>query len=237
MKITSIFLSVEGEVNYHRQGDWTVFIRFAGCSAKCNYCDTRYSWSGGEEMSANEIVSQVERLAEGIIKVKLTGGEVFEQDGPAFRSLISRLVRRGFHISIETNGLYDVVGWVDDIWDNGDSPKTFEEQISFVVDYKLPSAGAVSEKMNLQYFKRLSNKDTIKFVISDRKDFDCAMSVVNDLWDVTLAEVYFSPCIDKIHPKTLFEWMKNSKCPRYNVGYNLQIHKFIFSSDWRAEEK
>ncbi len=49
-KINDIFWSAQGEgLN---SGVSAIFIRLAGCSLRCPYCDTRGAWSGGRAMSA-----------------------------------------------------------------------------------------------------------------------------------------------------------------------------------------
>jgi 7-carboxy-7-deazaguanine synthase len=49
MQITEIFLSIQGEGL--QSGLPTLFIRFSGCNLRCTYCDTKYSYEGGNEMT------------------------------------------------------------------------------------------------------------------------------------------------------------------------------------------
>ena len=54
LRITEIFYSLQGEAN--TAGLPTVFIRLTGCPLRCTYCDTTYSFEGGERKSLEEII-------------------------------------------------------------------------------------------------------------------------------------------------------------------------------------
>jgi len=118
MRIAEIFRSIQGEGRL--TGAESVFIRTCGCNLRCRYCDTRYgSWAPeGEDLSIDEVLAQVERLAaqspaaedagtqgaekKRIAHVVLTGGEpmLFAELIP----LAAGLRRGGMHITIETAG-------------------------------------------------------------------------------------------------------------------------------------
>ncbi len=103
LKIREVFWSAQGEGL--RSGVSSLFVRLAGCSLRCPYCDTRAAWRGGRECGAAEIVRRVEALAADRCRaqVVLTGGEPLEQDlGP----LVAALRRRRRFLAIETNGLH-----------------------------------------------------------------------------------------------------------------------------------
>ncbi len=103
LKISEIFWSFQGEGL--RTGEPSIFIRLAGCSLRCPYCDTKYSWDKGVGMSIQEIMITVNDLKKNypVSQIVITGGEPFEQD---LSDLIEGLKRENFFISIETNGLY-----------------------------------------------------------------------------------------------------------------------------------
>ena len=54
LRITEIFYSLQGEAN--AAGLPTVFIRLTGCPLRCSYCDTTYSFEGGERQSLDDII-------------------------------------------------------------------------------------------------------------------------------------------------------------------------------------
>src|SRR3546814_7231554 len=75
LKITEIFLSVQGESS--SVGWPTVFVRLTGCPLRCHYCDTAYAFHGGQWQSLDAIVAEVARL--GAHHVCVTGGEPLAQ--------------------------------------------------------------------------------------------------------------------------------------------------------------
>jgi 7-carboxy-7-deazaguanine synthase len=102
-KISNIFWSAQGEgLN---SGISSVFIRLAGCSLRCPYCDTRGSWRGGRDMSVPEIATAVAGLQAATpgARVVITGGEPLEQD---LQGLVRSLRRRRYVVAVETNGLH-----------------------------------------------------------------------------------------------------------------------------------
>jgi organic radical activating enzyme len=100
LKITDIFFSVQGEGL--RQGEPTLFIRLTGCNLKCDFCDTKHAWDGGEKLSVDQIIRRVnnEKMRFPVEWVCLTGGEPLLQDVEA---LTERLKQMGMKIQIETN--------------------------------------------------------------------------------------------------------------------------------------
>ena len=80
-------------------GEPCVFIRLAGCTLMCPFCDTDYTSTRGR-MSVGDLVERVRAIRPSGLVV-LTGGEPFRQNlGPAIRALN----RNGFLVQIETNG-------------------------------------------------------------------------------------------------------------------------------------
>lgn len=228
INITSIFLSIDGEINMCGAGGWSVFIRFQGCTAQCLYCDSKYTWKKdtGKQLTIVEILEQVKLVGQNVRKVTITGGEPLEQlEG--FKSLMRRLLLAGYVISVETNGLHSVKAWSGRY-----------SNLGFVLDYKLPSSGAAFEKTNIKQFENLSENDYIKFVISDMRDFEYAVRAVEHLFSRTDAHMYFSPCVGtEMTGAELFVLMKKYNLPPFQVGINVQIHKYIFPDDIREEEK
>ena len=95
-KVSEIFYSIQGE-GVHT-GQPTVFIRMAGCSMKCSFCDTKYSWRKAKTMSIESILKELQKYP--CDRITITGGEPFEQDMiPLVRALIS-----DYRVYFETNG-------------------------------------------------------------------------------------------------------------------------------------
>src|SRR5262249_972589 len=98
MRITEIFLWIEGEST--RAGEPCVFVRLTGCSLRCVYCDTKYSYAGGEEMSLNDVLESVARHPAKLVEI--TGGEPLEQE--EVYPLMTSLLQRGYTVMLETGG-------------------------------------------------------------------------------------------------------------------------------------
>ncbi len=102
-KINDIFWSAQGEgLN---SGSSSIFIRLAGCSLRCPYCDTRGAWNGGREMAPLQIAAAVDELQAVTpgARLVITGGEPLEQD---LKELLKVLRRRRYFVAVETNGLH-----------------------------------------------------------------------------------------------------------------------------------
>jgi len=101
LKISEIFFSAEGEGL--RQGEPTIFIRLSDCNLRCSFCDTKYAWSDGQEMTNDLILSKLVGFRDEyrVGWVCLTGGEPLLQK---VKPLVSRLKKAGFKVHLETNG-------------------------------------------------------------------------------------------------------------------------------------
>jgi organic radical activating enzyme len=103
LKISEIFFSIQGEGL--RQGEPTIFIRFAGCNLECSFCDTKFAWQGGRPYTAAQVVEKVRRLRDRFPArwVCLTGGEPLLQN---LRQLVRLLKKEKLKIQVETNAIY-----------------------------------------------------------------------------------------------------------------------------------
>src|SRR5213082_3421179 len=95
VRITEIFFSIQGESSH--AGKPCIFVRLTGCSLRCVYCDTKYSYAGGREMSIDEVLSSVESYPARL--VELTGGEPLEQE-EAY-PLMDSFLERGYTVMLE----------------------------------------------------------------------------------------------------------------------------------------
>lgn len=151
LRITEIFYSLQGEAN--ASGLPTVFIRLTGCPLRCSYCDTTYSFEGGERFSLEHIIETATQYQTPYICV--TGGEPLAQ--PNCLILLQRLCEAGFDVSLETSGALDV--------------SKVDSRVSKVLDLKTPTSG--EEHRNLiSNLDHLTAHDQIKFVICNREDYE-----------------------------------------------------------------
>ena len=208
MKVNEIFLSIQGESL--SVGLPTVFVRFTRCNLRCSYCDTKYAYEEGEDMSVDDILNKIKEF--GYKRVCLTGGEPLLQKD--IQVLIDKL--SDYEVSIETNGSIDLKDVV------------IGENHRFVMDIKLKSSGCY-EKMDFNNFEYLNKNDEIKFVISNRTDYEMAKKVINKYYK--MGNILMSPVFETIEYKSLVEWILEDKL---NVRFQLQIHKIIWDKNKRG---
>ena len=205
LRITEIFYSLQGESK--TTGVPTVFIRLTGCPLRCEYCDTSYAFSGGEQRSLDNILIEVAAFKPRYITV--TGGEPLAQ--PNCIELLTKLCDAGYRVSLETSGALDV-GKVDD-------------RVSIVMDLKTPGSKEMSRNMysNIQLLK---GKDQIKFVICDRQDYNWSVFKLREYQlDEQVDEVLFSPSVDELSPTDLADWIMQDNLP---VRFQYQLHKMLW---------
>ena len=98
LRVTEIFYSIQGESTH--AGRPCAFVRLTGCPMRCTWCDSEYTFTGGERMSTDDVLQRVR--AYGCQLVEVTGGEPLAQ-AEAFE-LIRRLCDEGYEVLIETGG-------------------------------------------------------------------------------------------------------------------------------------
>lgn len=111
--VQEIFYTIQGEGPF--QGLPAVFVRLAGCSLACHYCDTEFeSGMASQPLTVLEVCDQVlatmrdtnwPEAGQGDRRglVVLTGGEPMRQD---IRELVDNLRCMCFDVQIETHGLH-----------------------------------------------------------------------------------------------------------------------------------
>jgi 7-carboxy-7-deazaguanine synthase len=206
MRITEIFFSIQGESSH--VGRPCVFVRLTGCNLRCRWCDSEYTFTGGEKLSLEDVVGRVKSY--GCKLVEITGGEPLAQS-EAFE-LIRRLAEDGFEVLIETSGSIDIT--------------PVDRRAKIILDVKCPGSGEV-EKNRWENLEHLRAHDEIKFVIADRKDYEWARRIVEekqlDRWTVL-----FSPVWGEMDMKALAEWMLADRVP---ARFQTQLHKHIWGAD------
>lgn len=203
LKITEIFRSLQGESD--SVGWPTVFVRLTGCPLRCVWCDTAYAFQGGEWMEIDAVVDRVGEL--DTRHVCVTGGEPLAQK--RCLELLTRLCDAGHRVSLETSGALPV--------------DRVDTRVVKVLDLKAPASGEVARNLwsNLDH---LQPHDQIKFVISDRVDFDWAAGQIRSR-NLTRWDVLLSPVWETLPPATLSEWLLESSL---HVRLQLQLHKVLW---------
>jgi 7-carboxy-7-deazaguanine synthase len=136
------------------------------------------------------------------------------------RELIDRLLGLPWlrSVEVETGGSLPV-------WAAHD-PRLFWD-----LDVKCPGSGMERHVVH-DNFALLRPGDEIKFVLTDRRDFDYAVSFVRERLAATPASVFFQPAWDVLEPATLVDWMLAD--PVDGVRLSLQTHKVIWSPEARG---
>lgn len=210
MKVCEIFTSIQGETSYI--GIPCTFIRLAGCNLRCSYCDTKYAYEEGIELNENEIINEVTLI--GVNLVEITGGEPLLQKGTFH--LIERLISEGYKVLVETNGTLSI--------------KNVDSRATIILDIKTPGSG-MWEDMDLSNFDYIKPADEVKFVITDRTDYEWSKNMIHKYELKSRCNVLFSPAFGVLTPESLIKWMLED---RLDVRLNLQMHKYIYGSDKRG---
>ncbi|MCX7913835.1 MAG: radical SAM protein [Thermodesulfovibrionales bacterium] len=211
MKVCEIFVSIQGESSY--VGLPCIFIRLSGCNLRCSYCDTSYAYEEGIELMEEEIYRKIKEY--GVRLVEITGGEPLLQYKEVL-PFIDRVIRDGFKVLIETNGSQSI--------------KNINTKAVIIMDIKTPGSG-MHEKMYLKNLDFIKKDDEIKFVLTDRYDYEWAkeFSITHNLFDK--CKVLFSPAYKLLSPYLLAKWIIEDKL---SVRLNIQLHKYIFGDGLRG---
>jgi 7-carboxy-7-deazaguanine synthase len=209
LRITEIFHSIQGESSH--AGRPCVFVRLTGCNLRCRWCDSEYTFTGGEKMALDEVIARVD--AYGCNLVEITGGEPLAQRESL--DLIRRLCDAGREVLIETSGSIDT--------------SEVDSRARVILDVKCPGSGEV-EANRWSNIANLRPHDEVKFVIADRTDYDWAREIIQrenlGRWTVLL-----SPVWGELDMKMLAEWMLSDRLP---ARLQTQLHKHIWGDQARG---
>lgn len=204
LRVIEVYTSVQGESSF--VGLPCVFVRLAGCNLRCTWCDSTYTFTGGEPRAIDDVVAEV--VATGVPLVEVTGGEplVHRQAIP----LMQRLCDRGLTVLLETSGSRDI----------GPVPAP----VHVILDLKCPDSG--EERANLwTNLPKLRKKDEVKFVIASRRDYEWARDVVREHALDQRCQVLFSPVFGAVEPKDIVAWMLGDHVP---ARFQVQLHKVVW---------
>ncbi len=220
MHLIELYKSVQGESSF--AGLPCIFVRLAGCNLRCAWCDSEYTFSGGKPFSADQILAQIDALAPCRL-IEFTGGEPMLQ-ARELLPLMQTLLDHGFELMIETSGERPLA----------DVPKAVHK----IVDVKCPGAGAAANSFRLGNLDALTPADEVKFVLTDRRDYEFARDFIREhALETKAGGILLSPAFNKtpsplrtadniaLDPRNLVDWMLADGLP---ARLSLQIHKFIW---------
>ncbi len=212
MRIFEIYRSIQGESSY--AGYPCTFVRTAGCSLRCVYCDTGYAlpYDSGQKMTLERIAESVKQL--GTDLVEITGGDPMEQEDTP--QLCRMLLDLGAKVLIETGGHVSV--------------QPLPKEVVKILDIKTPGSRML-RKYNWDNLRFLNPHDEIKFVICSRPDFEWSVNVCREHRLPDRHVVHFSPCFDAVANVDLANWILADNIP---VRLQLQQHKYIWSPSARG---
>jgi 7-carboxy-7-deazaguanine synthase len=172
-------------------------------------------------MSLDDVLGEVKKLAP-VKLVEITGGEPMLQEREVV-PLMQRLLAENYEVLIETSGERPL--------------KTVPKAVHKIVDVKCPGSGE-GESFRIENLEALTLADEVKFVLSNRADYEFARDFVRARGlEKRVGSVLFSPAFRKdagpqrdannclLDPQELVEWIL---ADGLNVRLGLQIHKFIW---------
>jgi 7-carboxy-7-deazaguanine synthase len=220
MYLIEIYKSVQGESSF--AGLPCIFVRLAGCNLRCSWCDSEYTFTGGYKQTPEEVEAAIAALAP-VRLVEFTGGEPMLQTGELV-SLMRKLIRDGYELLLETSGERPLA--------------EVPPQVHKIVDVKCPGSGEAAGSFRIENIVALTRNDEVKFVISDRADYEFARDFIREHGlGKKVGAVLLSPAWKKnsqperttancaLDPKILVEWMLADGLP---TRLSLQIHKYIW---------
>jgi 7-carboxy-7-deazaguanine synthase len=225
MYLIELYKSVQGESSF--AGVPCIFVRLAGCNLRCAWCDSEYTFTGGQAFTADEIVAQIEAL-EPCRLIEFTGGEPMLQ-ARELLPLMERLLAQNYTLMVETSGEQPLA----------DVPRAVHK----IVDVKCPGAGAAANSFRLENLAALTPNDEVKFVLTDRADYEFARDFIRthglavSCGDILLSPAFLKAPSDQrstencaLDPRLVVEWMLADGLP---ARLSLQIHKYI----WEPRKK
>jgi 7-carboxy-7-deazaguanine synthase len=220
MQISEIYKSLQGESTH--AGLACIFVRLTGCNLRCSWCDSEFSFVGGKKMTVQEVLTEVARLSPTSGLVEITGGEPMLQEREVI-PLMEQLLDADYQVLLETSGERPLA--------------RVPKQVIKIVDIKCPHSGE-PDSFAIENLQALRPHDELKFVLSDRVDYEFAREfVLNHGLAQRVHAILFSPAFEKaasgardtshclLDPQELAEWILADSVP---ARLSLQIHKLIW---------
>ncbi|MBA2336120.1 MAG: radical SAM protein [Pyrinomonadaceae bacterium] len=212
LRITEIFLSIQGESSH--AGRPCSFVRLTGCPMRCVWCDSEYTFTGGERKSFDAILQMLSQF--GCNLVEVTGGEPLAQKNVF--PFITGVCDEGYEVLVETGGYISI----EDV----------DARATIILDIKCPASGE-SARNHWPNLERLRPEmDEVKFVIADIQDWEFAKEIIKkfDLSsrakEILISPIYGMPDLSEIAEAVAASGL--------TVRFNLQLHKYIWGADVRG---
>jgi len=209
LRVTELFHSIQGESTH--AGRPCTFVRLTGCPMRCTWCDSEYTFTGGEHFTIDAVLERVRGFGGNLVEV--TGGEPLAQR-EAFE-LIKRLCDEGYEVLIETGGYV--------------STENVDPRAKLILDVKCPASGE-AERNHWPNIDRLRpERDEVKFVIVDQVDWEFAREIIAKYQlETRTRAILISPAWGEINLPELADWIAGSGL---KVRLQLQLHKYIWGPD------
>ena len=165
-------------------------------------------------MTVDQVLEQVRGYDCKLVEV--TGGEPLVQKRECCE-LVKRLCDENFTVLIETGGGLDT--------------SVLDPRAIKILDVKCPGSGE-AERNFWPNMERLNPHDEIKFVITNREDFEYALEIIQ-LYNLSNRQphVLFSPVWGAVGLTDLAEWVLQSGV---RARMQLQLHKYIWGPDTKG---
>ena len=209
LRVTEIFRSIQGESTH--AGRPCTFVRLTGCPMRCVWCDSEYTFSGGEHFTLEDILNRVSEFNCRLVEV--TGGEPLAQR-EAF-SLIARLCDEDYEVLVETGGFV--------------STEEVDPRAKIILDVKCPTSGEEPRNHWPNLERLRADKDEVKFVITNHDDWLYTVEIVKRYeLEKRAKAVLISPAWDAVELKDVAEWVASSGL---KLRMQLQLHKYIWGPE------
>ena len=204
IKICELFYSIQGESSY--VGFPCIFVRLTGCNLRCWYCDTTYAYYEGKDYSLDEVLTFIHRYKTKLVAI--TGGEPLLQKEVI--PLTKQLLNEDYTVLVETNGSLPI--------------EVLPVGVIRIMDIKCPSSG-MSDYMDWGNIPELRPEDEVKFVISNREDYEWAKEIISKYDLLDRCQVLFAPVFKQLDLHLLAEWLL---ADQIYIRLQPQLHKYIW---------
>lgn len=246
--ISQMIPTIQGEGRFI--GTPSILIRLGGCNLKCDFCDTKYSWTIHnheifENFSDLKIHIMELRSVYNISHIMITGGEpLLYMNNPVFKDLVTYCYEESLVIEFETNGsllnINNLPKYLIDIYDTG--------KVQFNISPKLTSSFYEDAQLYTSLSKTIYNfmkyaaidNYNLKFVHDHDKEESITL-FINTLTKVNKSDIYVmanTPNYKDFNTKSEFLKVFNDKCLK-TVKYCMlngyvycpRIHTYLFNGN------